>query len=103
MAKELATEGPKRHISSCVCIMCERAREILEEARVGSEPPAGGKKEQPLVELTIATTQEVYRMLGRLVELGLFGQGRADVAEQLLREKLRELVTQGWDERKARR
>lgn len=39
---------------------------------------------------------EVWRLLGALVEQGLFGSTREEVAARLLDEKLREVVLQGW-------
>ncbi len=44
--------------------------------------------------LTLAVTDQAYTMLGNLVDTGLFGTTRADVAERLLYEKLRQLLTQ---------
>ena len=44
--------------------------------------------------LTLAVTDQAYIMLGNLVDTGLFGTTRADVAERLLYEKLREILTQ---------
>jgi len=39
---------------------------------------------------------EVWRLLGTLVEQGLFGSTKEEVASRLLDEKLREVVLQGW-------
>lgn len=42
------------------------------------------------------TTEETWRQLERLVTTGLFGKTASEVADQLVREKLRELLLQGW-------
>lgn len=44
--------------------------------------------------LTLVVTDQAYTMLGNLVDTGLFGVTRADVAERLLYEKLREILSQ---------
>ena len=51
-------------------------------------------------ELKLSTTPNVCDQLDILAKTGLFGKNRSEVAEQLLREKLRELVLQGWTERR---
>ena len=45
-------------------------------------------------QITIATTPQVVQILTRLAEQGLHGKNIAEVAEGLLREKLREFVDQ---------
>lgn len=42
------------------------------------------------------TTVETWRQLERLVTTGLFGKTPSEVADLLVREKLRELILQGW-------
>lgn len=44
----------------------------------------------------LSTTPQVCGLLDKLAEQGLFGKNRSEVAEQLLREKLRELTEGGW-------
>jgi hypothetical protein len=51
--------------------------------------------------LKLSTTSEVCAQLDRLATTGLFGKNRSEVAEQLLREKLREHMLQGWTGPKA--
>ena len=48
--------------------------------------------------LKISTTPEVRAELDRLVATGLFGKNRSEAAEQLLRERLRQLMLEGWTE-----
>lgn len=48
------------------------------------------------VTIQIATNAVVAELLGLLQDTGLFGETIEQVAEQLLREKLRELELQGW-------
>lgn len=45
---------------------------------------------------SIKTTEWVVRSLERLVHTGRFGKTPGDVAEELLRAKLRELEREGW-------
>jgi hypothetical protein len=47
----------------------------------------------------LSTTAAVCGQLDQLVDTGMFGKTRAEVAEQLLREKLRELIEKGWPKR----
>ena len=42
------------------------------------------------------TTTETWRQLEKLVATGLFGKTPSEVADTLVREKLRELILQGW-------
>lgn len=49
--------------------------------------------------LHLSTTPEVLSALDALVRTGLFGKTRTEVAEELLRLKVREQVTSGWLER----
>jgi hypothetical protein len=49
----------------------------------------------------LSTTPAVCRELDALVKTGLFGKSRAEVAEQLLRERLREVIHAGWTKRNA--
>ncbi len=44
----------------------------------------------------IRTTLQTWSELERLARTGLFGKTPSEVAEQLVREKLRELLLQGW-------
>lgn len=44
--------------------------------------------------LSLVVTNQAYNMLAKLVDTGLFGTTRADVAERLLYEKLREVLIQ---------
>ncbi len=44
----------------------------------------------------LATTPQVCALLDRLVETGLFGKTRAEVAEQLMRDRLREVIERDW-------
>ena len=46
--------------------------------------------------VAIRTTPQTWRELDRLVQTGLFGKNPSEVADQLVREKLRELLLQGW-------
>jgi hypothetical protein len=46
--------------------------------------------------IKLSTTPEVCAQLDKLIATGLFGKNRSEAAEQLLREKLRELLVQGW-------
>jgi SOS-response transcriptional repressor LexA len=45
-------------------------------------------------ELVLSVTDQAYRLLDRLVATGLFGVTRTAVAEQLLNEKLRDVLIQ---------
>lgn len=45
-----------------------------------------------MVSIELRTTNQVVDALDKLVETGYFGRTRAEAAEQLLREKLRELI-----------
>lgn len=48
--------------------------------------------------IKISTTSAVVEVLDGLVATGLFGKTRADLAETLMRERLRDVVEeQGWD------
>jgi hypothetical protein len=47
----------------------------------------------------ISTTPQVLRALQQLVRTGLFGKSVAEVAEELMRGRLRELVREGWTRR----
>ncbi len=49
--------------------------------------------------LHLSTTPEVLSALDALVQTGLFGKNRTEAAEELLRVKVREAVTEGWLER----
>jgi hypothetical protein len=49
--------------------------------------------------IKLSTTPAVCRELDELVKTGLFGKSRAEVAEQLLRERLREVIHLGWTTR----
>jgi hypothetical protein len=44
----------------------------------------------------LATTPEVCRALDALVATGKFGKTRSEVAEELMRLKLREVELEGW-------
>ena len=44
----------------------------------------------------ISTTPWVVRTLDDLAETGRFGKNAAEVAEELLRAKLREIEQEGW-------
>ena len=57
----------------------------------------------PTRNLTMRTTERVLKELGQLAETGLFGKSRGEVAEQLVREKLRELIREGWTKSQTRR
>lgn len=46
--------------------------------------------------ITLEVSPEAKRLLGVLTENGLFGTSPEDVARQLLMEKLREVVREGW-------
>lgn len=46
--------------------------------------------------IRISTTPRVCRELESLAQTGLFGKNPSEVAEQLLRDRVRELVLQGW-------
>jgi hypothetical protein len=47
----------------------------------------------------LSTTPQVLSSLDALVKTGLFGKTRTEVAEELLRLKVREAVAEGWVER----
>lgn len=49
--------------------------------------------------LHLSTTPQVLAALDALIETGLFGKTRTEIAEELLRMKVRETVTDGWLER----
>jgi hypothetical protein len=51
--------------------------------------------------LHLSTTTQVLDALDALVRTGLFGKTRTEVAEELLRVKVREAVSVGWLERSA--
>lgn len=53
--------------------------------------------------VTISTTPWVGETLESLAKTGRFGKNPSDVAEELLRAKLREIETEGWLEKPARR
>ena len=55
------------------------------------------------VRLTVRTSRRVRRDLDLLASTGIFGETRGAVAEQLLRERLAELVEAGWTEARLRR
>lgn len=46
--------------------------------------------------VSVETTAEVEDALARLVTTGLFGRTVASVAEELLRDKLRQIELEGW-------
>jgi len=46
--------------------------------------------------ITIRTTEQICRDLDALLATERFGKSRAEVAEQLLREKVRDLILEGW-------
>jgi pyruvate/oxaloacetate carboxyltransferase len=50
----------------------------------------------PTEKLHLSTTPQVLAALDGLVKTGMFGKTRTEVAEELMRLKLRDLVTQGW-------
>lgn len=52
------------------------------------------KNVTPTEKITIATTPQAVKVLTRLAEQGLYGKNVAEVAEELLRTKLREFVDQ---------
>jgi len=45
----------------------------------------------PTAELKLSTTDQVVAYLEKLARTGMFGKNPSEVAEQLLREKLREI------------
>ena len=49
--------------------------------------------------LHLSTTPQVLAALDALIQTGLFGKTRTEIAEELLRVKVRETVTEGWLER----
>ncbi len=49
--------------------------------------------------LHLSTTPQVLAALDALIRTGLFGKTRTEIAEELLRMKVRETVTEGWLER----
>jgi hypothetical protein len=51
--------------------------------------------------LHLSTTPQVVAVLDALVRTGLFGKTRTEVAEEILRVKVRDAVTDGWLERSA--
>jgi hypothetical protein len=51
--------------------------------------------------LHLSTTAQVLAVLDAFVRTGLFGKTRTEVAEELLRVKVRDAVTDGWLERSA--
>ena len=46
--------------------------------------------------LHLSTTPQVLAALDGLVKTGMFGKTRTEVAEELMRLKLREIVAKGW-------
>jgi len=46
--------------------------------------------------IEVRVSPEAERLLGALARHGLFGESIEEVASALLREKLREVVLQGW-------
>lgn len=48
------------------------------------------------VKLQLSTTPQVHAALERLAETGKFGKTASEVAEELLRAKLRETEQEGW-------
>jgi hypothetical protein len=62
-----------------------------------------GKNSIDTEKLAISTTAEVSSALDRLVKTGLFGKTRAEVAEALLRERLRDVIREGWLDQKGRK
>jgi len=50
----------------------------------------------PTVKVHLATTPQVVAALERLVATGKFGKSASEVAEELLRLKLREIELEGW-------
>ena len=46
--------------------------------------------------MKVSTTPAVYEQLLLLVKTGLFGKNPSEVAEELLRDKLRDRIREGW-------
>ena len=44
----------------------------------------------------LSTTPQVVRALEALAKTGMFGKNAAEVAEELMRQKLREVMRDGW-------
>lgn len=63
-------------------------------------PPRPKNSNQP-AQVRLATTPQVCELLDQLVATGLFGKTRAEVAEQLMRDKLREVIERDWPGRLA--
>jgi hypothetical protein len=51
----------------------------------------------------IATTTQVWNILRALARTGRFGKNAAEVAEELMRAKVREVELEGWVSRGRRR
>jgi hypothetical protein len=60
---------------------------------------ARGRNSVDTKKLHLSTTPQVLSALDALVRTGYFGKTRTAVAEELLRVKVREAVTDGWLER----
>jgi hypothetical protein len=52
--------------------------------------------------LQLSTTPQVVAALDALARTGMFGKNSSEVAEELMRQKLREVLREGWTERPAR-
>lgn len=50
----------------------------------------------PTEKVHLATTPQVLKALDALVKTGKFGKTRSEVAEELMRLKLREIELEGW-------
>jgi hypothetical protein len=50
----------------------------------------------PTTVVKVSTTEQICALLDQLIGTGMFGKTRAEVAERLLSEKLREIRLQGW-------
>lgn len=66
---------------------------------------ARGKNTVETHQVRISTTEWAIRTLDALAKTGRFGKNPSDVAEELLRSKLRDVEQEGWVEpsRTARR
>lgn len=62
-----------------------------------------GRNSVETVPQTIRTTQWVVETLEALATTGRFGKNAAEVAEELLRSKLRDVEREGWLEKVPRR
>lgn len=52
--------------------------------------------------LQLSTTPQVMAALDALARSGMFGKTGSEVAEELMRQKLREVLREGWTEGPAR-